>query len=60
MRFGMAIDQDGQPCLAAMPHVWELQQDGRLTVTELAGRVDLSLSLSNARHRGSVGITLNW
>jgi DNA-binding Lrp family transcriptional regulator len=27
-----------------MSHVCELQQDGRLTITELAGRVGLSLS----------------
>jgi DNA-binding Lrp family transcriptional regulator len=35
--------QIGQPRLAAMSHVCELHKDGRLTVTEIAGRVGLSL-----------------
>jgi DNA-binding Lrp family transcriptional regulator len=36
-----------------MPPVGELQQDGRLTVTELAGRVGLSLSPCHRRLRAS-------
>lgn len=35
------------------PPVGELQQDGRLTVTELAGRVGLSLSPCHRRLRAS-------
>ena len=41
----------GSHTLTRMPPVGELQQDGRLTVTELAGRVGLSLSPCHRRLR---------
>jgi DNA-binding Lrp family transcriptional regulator len=41
----------GSHALTRMPPVRELQQDGRLTVTELAGRVGLSLSPCHRRLR---------
>jgi hypothetical protein len=39
--------------LTRKPPVGELQQDGHLTVTELAGRVDVSLSPCHRRLRAS-------
>jgi DNA-binding Lrp family transcriptional regulator len=41
----------GSHALTRMPPVRELQQDGRMTVTELAGRVGLSLSPCHRRLR---------
>jgi Winged helix-turn-helix DNA-binding len=43
----------GSHALTRMPPVGELQQDGHLTVTELAGRVDVSLSPCHRRLRAS-------
>jgi hypothetical protein len=43
----------GSHALTRMPPVGELQQDGHLTVAELAGRVDVSLSPCHRRLRAS-------